>query len=369
MTRCASCREPVRHGALLCANCGAPVTAGRGGLPPVVRRVLLGVLLGVCAVVMAVAAWWFLVRPLLARFTPDPVRAGLAEQAGVLKLTAFDGRHAFSQGSGFLVGPEGLSVSNYHVLAGADRVEARLADGRVFDVVRVEGFDVDRDVCAFRIARTWDRDPEPPVGAHTLRLRKSPAARVGERISVIGSPKGFENTVSDGLVSAIRHENGLGYLQFTAPISPGSSGGPLFDAAGRVLGMVELTKKDAQNLNFAIPALELDAYAHRNLGWSVPQLRDTMRLRSEAERAAADSLARAGNCEDAIPRYERALDLDPRNLDLLLRVGFCYRMIGEDEQCAEYMRDYLAQSDKKDPGRAVARRVLARLGEEAPAGE
>src|SRR5436309_3228694 len=74
--------------------------------------------------------------------------------------------------------------------------------------------------------------------------------RVGDRIATISSPKGLANTVSDGLVSGIREEEGERLIQISAPISPGSSGGPVFDAAGRVVGIATLQMSEGQNLNF-----------------------------------------------------------------------------------------------------------------------
>ena len=74
----------------------------------------------------------------------------------------------------------------------------------------------------------------------------------GQRVLVIGNPDGLEGTVSDGIISAFR--SGRSMIQITAPISPGSSGSPVLDETGQVIGMATLVSKEGQNLNFAISA-------------------------------------------------------------------------------------------------------------------
>lgn len=88
-------------------------------------------------------------------------------------------------------------------------------------------------------------------GLPTVRLAPEHSGKLGESVVVIGSPKGLETTVSDGIVSSIREEGEV--LQITAPISPGSSGSPVFNSKGEVIGVATFTVKDGQNLNFAIP--------------------------------------------------------------------------------------------------------------------
>jgi len=90
---------------------------------------------------------------------------------------------------------------------------------------------------------------------HTVTLGDSSQVHVGDEVVAIGNPLSLESTVSNGIISGIRtiEEEGSKFLQITAPISPGSSGGPLFDMAGQVVGITTLDIKGGESLNFAIP--------------------------------------------------------------------------------------------------------------------
>jgi tetratricopeptide (TPR) repeat protein len=91
----------------------------------------------------------------------------------------------------------------------------------------------------------------------TARLGDSDKVEVGQDVVAIGNPRGLENTISPGIISGIRSFRGLRYLQTTAPISSGSSGGPLLNMKGEVVGLTVFTVRDSQNLNFAIPVNEV----------------------------------------------------------------------------------------------------------------
>jgi serine protease Do len=96
-----------------------------------------------------------------------------------------------------------------------------------------------------------------------LTLRNSSDAVEGEKVLVIGNPEGLRGTVSDGIISAFRENRSL--IQITAPISPGSSGSPVLDETGQVIGMATLVEKEGQNLNFAISAEVISAIVHGQL--------------------------------------------------------------------------------------------------------
>jgi hypothetical protein len=118
-----------------------------------------------------------------------------------------------------------------------------LATGERFD--KVDAVDGDRatDIAVLKI---------PGFGLPTLSVTAA-LPEVGARVVVIGSPLGLTHTVSEGIVSAVRLEQGRQLIQFTAPISPGSSGGPVLDANGHVVGIATSTLTEGQQLNFAVP--------------------------------------------------------------------------------------------------------------------
>ena len=151
-----------------------------------------------------------------------------------------------AQGTGFLVSKDGRIVTNYHVIKGASSAIVKLPDGAFYDVDGVVAFDKARDLAVIKAHGQNFR---------VVTLGNSDRVQVGEEIVAIGSPLSLESTVSSGIVSGIRtiKEEGGKFLQITAPISPGSSGGPLFNMAGEVVGITTLYLKGGENLNFAIP--------------------------------------------------------------------------------------------------------------------
>src|SRR5262249_30222209 len=147
-------------------------------------------------------------------------------------------------GSGFVVS-ESLLITNYHVIEGAKRLFVKLSDGSVMEVTTVVAFDSDRDLAAMKL----------PGARKGLQLADSDTVRVGEPVVVISNPQGLEHSISNGLVSGIRTEEKLPkVLQISAPISHGSSGGPVFNQKGEVIGVVSFYLEGGQNLNFAIPS-------------------------------------------------------------------------------------------------------------------
>jgi S1-C subfamily serine protease len=160
------------------------------------------------------------------------------------------GRVAQGSGSGALVSPDGLIVTNNHVVEGASMIEAALSDGRRFKA-RVLGRDADTDLAVLR-GETTDRLPSVSLG-------NSKALKVGQIAVAVGNPLGFESTVTAGIVSAVgrslRGQNGRlidDVLQTDAALNPGNSGGPLVDTKGHVIGINTAMIPGAQNLCFAV---------------------------------------------------------------------------------------------------------------------
>jgi S1-C subfamily serine protease len=154
-------------------------------------------------------------------------------------------------GSGFLVTPDGYGLTNSHVVARRARLMATTTDGDRLDAV-VIGDDPPTDLAVIRLAA---RD------LPFAQLGDSDALRVGQLLIAIGSPFGFQSTVSTGVVSALnrtmRGEEGRlieNIVQHSAPLNPGNSGGPLVDSRGRVIGINTAIIAMAQGLGFAVPA-------------------------------------------------------------------------------------------------------------------
>jgi len=162
--------------------------------------------------------------------------------------------NVLSQGSGVFVNGTGLLVTNFHVVAvpGWDvkKTLAKLHSGAFYFLRDVRGMDRDSDLALLQFDAT-----ETP---HIKGLGDSDALLAGQRVIAIGSPLSLENSVSEGVIAnPSRRLSGLKFIQFTASISPGSSGGGLYDYHGKAIGITSGTLRDetksAQNLNFAVP--------------------------------------------------------------------------------------------------------------------
>jgi hypothetical protein len=175
-----------------------------------------------------------------------PAIAKAANDVVVSIITSDKDGKPVAQGTGFLVSTDGRIVTNYHVIKGASSAIVKLPDGAFYDVDGVVAFDKVRDLAVIKAHGQNFR---------VVTLGNSDRVQVGEEIVAIGSPLSLESTVSSGIVSGIRTIEGKGgkFLQVTAPISPGSSGGPLVNMAGEVVGITTLYIEGGENLNFAIP--------------------------------------------------------------------------------------------------------------------
>lgn len=149
------------------------------------------------------------------------------------------------QGSGFLVSPDGRLLTNHHVIEDAKQVEITLRSGDVYDRIGVLARDERRDLAVLKI---------PGFDLPHVPLGNSNSVRTGSDVLAIGAPHGLDNTVSTGIISARREEDeGYHVLQFTAPASQGSSGGPLLNSEGQVIAVASSKMPTGQNLNFALP--------------------------------------------------------------------------------------------------------------------
>jgi hypothetical protein len=163
-----------------------------------------------------------------------------------------------SQGSGVLVAPLDV-VTSCHVVGDSTRIS--VSQGSFQRSARVRFRDRARDLCMLRLE---DGIPDART-AHVLP--PGTPLEVGQRVFAIGAPRGLERSLSVGIISALRGDTergGAPLIQTDAAVSPGSSGGGLFDEEGRLVGLVTLQFRDSQNLNFAIPAAWIADLPARN---------------------------------------------------------------------------------------------------------
>jgi hypothetical protein len=163
-----------------------------------------------------------------------------SDEPGVVDVVA--------QGSAVLIAP-GRFVTNCHVLERGKQFVVSRREDKVIERVLLVKFEKGRDLCELDLATLKPGFDQP------AEIAPADSSYIGETVYAIGSPRGMELTISNGIISGFREANGgMKLVQTTAPFSPGSSGGGLFDDQGRLVGITTLIAKNSQNLNFAIAA-------------------------------------------------------------------------------------------------------------------
>jgi S1-C subfamily serine protease len=183
------------------------------------------------------------------RTTPKPVLERIVQEAlnAVFEVEArFSGEKPAAFGTGFGVSADGLVATNAHIIDGASKIIVKTLAGAEFKVKRVQYLDKDSDLAIIQLET--ERLP-------SLRLI-SKSTEVGTPVVVVGNPKGLRGSVSEGIVSAVRGQTAvkLSRVQLTAPISKGSSGSPVVNFDGEVVGVVTAKVLGEEGLGFAVPA-------------------------------------------------------------------------------------------------------------------
>jgi hypothetical protein len=184
-----------------------------------------------------------------AQFTASQIAKKYSSSV-ITVVTLDENGKPLSLGSGFFINTKGDIVTNHHVLEGISKAIIKTKNAEEGYVLEIIKDDPELDLL---IARTSLRNTVP------VPLGNSDAITIGEDIVVIGNPAGLEGTISKGIISGIRESEAIKIIQITAPISPGSSGGPVFNLSGRVIGITTALLKFGQNLNFAMPSNYLNS--------------------------------------------------------------------------------------------------------------
>jgi len=228
------------------------------------------------------------------------------------------------QGSGFFISHNGDIITNRHVLKGASRAEVKTAKGKVYPITQVVAEDKEGDLIRI-LADIPVKDVKP------LSLSSS-IPEVGERIIVIGNPFGLERTVTDGIVSAVREISAFGkIIQITASISSGSSGSPVVNMKGEVIGVATFQIVEGQNLNFAIPS-ERVAKLTQGKGKTFAEWKAEG---VEKWLSSTEGLYYTGIIflwteayEKALPYFEKATKKNPRYAEAYFYIGYCNSKLG-----------------------------------------
>ena len=160
----------------------------------------------------------------------------------------------FASGSGFFISSDGTAVTNYHVIDGAYSAAITLPTGAEYNVLGVYDYNEDEDWAILKIGGS---------GFSYLELGNASTVVGGAKCYAIGSPKGLQNTISDGIISNPAQDlGGMTFIQISAAISHGSSGGALLNKYGQVIGITSGGFEEGENLGFAIPISRISGYSH-----------------------------------------------------------------------------------------------------------
>lgn len=246
-------------------------------------------------------------------------------------IETFDARgEKLSRGSGFFINAERV-VTNRHVIEGAHRAEIHSSTGSVYPVEGVLAIDAEGDIAVLKVNAPANQVRPLPLD------RTSP--QEGESVVVIGNPFGLEGSVTNGIVSAVRDIPTFGrIIQITAPISPGSSGSPVVNMQGQVIGVATLQITGGQSVNFAIPSERISQLQTVSL----MLLSDLVVASGKNKRAKAVQFFRDGltflsrdDCEKALPYFEKAVEADGNYAEAWAQTGFCKEKLGRHAEAIE----------------------------------
>ena len=229
------------------------------------KKFLIWIMVAICVVFVAVCL--LLIKPwssdsiIPAKPFSENVDAIAEKEASVVKVFCYDHNgKEIATGSGVVLFHNDMIVTNYHVIEDTYSVKISTNQDITYNVSGLWHENEKQDIAILKLEKETDLTP--------LQIGDSSAIKKGETVTAIGSPLGIKNTVSKGNLSARIMQDGYDVLQFTAPISNGSSGGALFNEKGEVIGITFAYFVEGQNLNLAIP-IELveDLYQSRSLSF------------------------------------------------------------------------------------------------------
>jgi S1-C subfamily serine protease len=309
-----------------------------------VKEISIALALAIAAAIIIGPLWVKHERRLKQQAIQDDLKA-------VATLEVFDSRNKpIGQGSGFFIKPSGVLVTNFHVIEAAGKVIARLSSGAYYLLRSVRAIDEKADIAVLQ----FDASETPSIKG----FGDSDLIKIGDEVYALGTPNGLEATYSAGTISnPSRQFDGQTFIQFSAPISPGSSGGGLFDSDGQAIGITAASANIgtgpqaglAQNLNFAVPVNRIINMLHPEGGY-------------ELKKDSPGYYYSLGNLADnkkqwdqAIKLYATALSVDPSYTEAYMGLAGDYYEKGDYRlEVLNYQR-----AADSDPGNAEAWYYLA----------
>ena len=252
--------------------------------------------------------------------TPEQVFQRVSASVVVIHVSDAAGEPV-SLGSG-IVSSRATVITNCHVAQAGPQLGASHL-GKSF-AATLQYADTDRDLCQLSV---------PKLDAPSVSLGDSKNLKVGQRVYAVGAPNGLELTLSEGLISALRSVANLRYIQTTASISHGSSGGGLFDAQGRLIGITTFYVSDGQNLNFALPADWIQGLPERARAEAQANVNASNEESDWGLRAAA--LKDKSDWQGLLQLSERWVKSRPKNATGWFSLGLAYGGLGQYSKALE----------------------------------
>lgn len=274
-------------------------------------------------------------------------------RSAVATVVVYDAnRQVTAIGSGFFVDKRGHLITNYHVLDGSYAADVRTFDGKKYPIKLVVADNKSVDLVKVLV-------DIPRHKINSIPLSKQ-LPLIAEKILVIGSPMGLEQTVSEGIISSIREIPAVGnFFQMSAPISAGSSGSPVVNLNGQAIGVATFQFLQGQNLNFAVagesalklkptgPALAISRWTFNN-SLEQPQLAEELCRRGY-------SFSINGEDQKALQFFRQAIEEDPNNTLAWNGLGYCHVGLNNPRAAIESYQ----QAIKTDPSDATLHFILA----------
>jgi tetratricopeptide (TPR) repeat protein len=262
-------------------------------------------------------------------------------------------------GSGFFIDKYGHLVTNYHVLDGKYAAEVRTADGKTYPIKLVVA-----DNKAVDLVKVLVDIPRKKV--KWIKV-SSNLPSIAEQVMVVGSPMGLEQTVSEGIVSSIRKIPAVGdFFQMSAPISPGSSGSPVINLKGQVIGVASFQLIRGQNLNFAVTGksvLKLKPTGP-SLAMSLWTFNNSLKQPRIAEQLCRKGYSFSINGEDqkALQFFKEAIKKDPKNTMAWNGLGYCHVGLNNPAEAIEAYQEAIKTNPKDETLHFVLGDYYVKLG-------
>jgi len=293
-------------------------------------------------VVVALFNWLVMSDPLTAE--TELTKLVNEIRPAVVTVIVYDINQAVANiGSGFFIDKYGHLITNYHVLDGKYTAEVKTAEGNTYPIKLIVADNKATDLVKvlvdiprkkFKWVKTADSLPS-----------------IAERVLVVGSPMGLEQTVSEGIVSSIREIPSVGeFFQMSAPISPGSSGSPVINLKGQVVGVATFQMVRGQNLNFAVSVKSVRKLKPVKADMSMPlwTFNNSLNQPGLAEKLCRQGYSFSINGEDqkALEFFQEAIEKDPGNTMAWNGLGYCH--VGMNNPAAAL--EAYQQAIKTNPG-------------------